>query len=164
MYNEFVKNITKESDPVRQKHYTTKKHWLVDFINIFWFILILFLFRQQIPYSADIIHTDLRICTFHPVSVSTFFIRNNGEITECILLCMFLCKGWLFQIYEYHCPDCFEADTEFLADTAGISVCGWYNGIQIWQQRTHHHSLWQLVYETEPGVHRWRISKPGSGR
>ena len=36
------------------------------------------------------IHTDLRICTFHPVSVSTFFIRNNGEITEYILLCMFL--------------------------------------------------------------------------
>ena len=26
MYNEFEKNITKESDPVRQKHYTTKKH------------------------------------------------------------------------------------------------------------------------------------------
>ena len=48
MYNEFVKNITKESDPVRQKHYTTKKHWLVDFINIFWLILKLFLFRQQI--------------------------------------------------------------------------------------------------------------------
>ena len=35
MYNEFAKNITKESDPVRQKHYTTKKHLLVDFINIF---------------------------------------------------------------------------------------------------------------------------------
>ena len=45
-----TQNITKESDPVRQKHYTTKKHWLVDFINIFWFILKLFLFRQQIPY------------------------------------------------------------------------------------------------------------------
>ena len=44
-----AKNITKESDPVRQKHYTTKKHWLVDFINIFWFILKLFLFQQQIP-------------------------------------------------------------------------------------------------------------------
>ena len=39
-----AQNITKESDPVRQKH------WLVDFINIFWFILKLFLFRQQIPY------------------------------------------------------------------------------------------------------------------
>ncbi len=26
MYNEFEKNITKESDPVRQNHYTTKKH------------------------------------------------------------------------------------------------------------------------------------------
>ena len=25
MYNEFDKNITKESDPVRQKHYATKK-------------------------------------------------------------------------------------------------------------------------------------------
>ena len=37
-----TQNITKESAPVRQKHYTTKKHWLVDFINIFWFILKLF--------------------------------------------------------------------------------------------------------------------------
>ena len=45
-----AQNITKESDPVRQKHYTTKKHWLVDFINIFWSILKLFLFRQQRPY------------------------------------------------------------------------------------------------------------------
>ena len=26
-------------------------------------------------------------------SVSAFFIRDNREITECILLCMFLCKG-----------------------------------------------------------------------
>ena len=26
MYNEFDQNITKESDPVRQKHYTMKKH------------------------------------------------------------------------------------------------------------------------------------------
>ena len=25
LYNEFNKNITKESDPVRQKHYTTEK-------------------------------------------------------------------------------------------------------------------------------------------
>ena len=25
MYNEFAYNITKESDPVRQKHYTTEK-------------------------------------------------------------------------------------------------------------------------------------------
>ena len=43
MYNEFAENITKESDSVRQKHYTTKKHWLVDFINIFWFIFETFL-------------------------------------------------------------------------------------------------------------------------
>ena len=26
MYNEFAYNITKENDPVRQKHYTTKSH------------------------------------------------------------------------------------------------------------------------------------------
>ena len=76
-----------------------------------------------------ILSTDLRIRTFHPVSVSAFFIRNNGEITECILLCMFLCKGWSFQIYEYYCQDCFEADTGFIADTACISVRGWYDGI-----------------------------------
>ena len=35
MYNEFDENITKESDPVRQKHYTTKRQELVDFIKIF---------------------------------------------------------------------------------------------------------------------------------
>ena len=49
-YLNLAQNITKESDPVQQKHYTTKKLWLVDFINIFWFILKLFLSRQQIPY------------------------------------------------------------------------------------------------------------------
>ena len=49
MYNEFAENITKESDPVRQKHYTTKRTWLVDFINIFPFILNLFLHLQRIP-------------------------------------------------------------------------------------------------------------------
>ena len=49
MYNEFAETITKESDPVRQKHYTTKKTWLVDFINIFLFILKLFLHLRQIP-------------------------------------------------------------------------------------------------------------------
>lgn len=35
MYNEFAKNITKESDPVRQTHYTTEYINLVDFINIY---------------------------------------------------------------------------------------------------------------------------------
>ena len=49
MYNEFDQNITKESDPVRQKHYTTKRHWLVDFINIFLLILKLFPRQPQIP-------------------------------------------------------------------------------------------------------------------
>ena len=43
-----LQNITKESDPVRQRHYTTKRLWLVDFTNIFWFILKLFLLQQQI--------------------------------------------------------------------------------------------------------------------
>ena len=85
--------------------------------------------KESDPVSADTIHIDIVIRTFHPVSVSAFFIRNNGEITECILLCMFLCKGWLFQIYEYHCQDYFEADTGFIADAACVSVCGWYDGI-----------------------------------
>ena len=49
MYNEFDQNITKESDPVRQRHYTTKRHWLVDFINIFLLILKLFPRQPQIP-------------------------------------------------------------------------------------------------------------------
>ena len=39
MYNELAKNITMESAPVRQTHYTTKIHQLVDFINIFQHIL-----------------------------------------------------------------------------------------------------------------------------
>ena len=38
-----LQNITKESDTLRQRHYTTKRLWLVDFTNIFWFILKLFL-------------------------------------------------------------------------------------------------------------------------
>ena len=63
------------------------------------------------------------------LQIPACFIWNNGEITECILLCMFLCKGWLFQIYEYHCQDYFEADTGFIADAACVSVCGWYDGI-----------------------------------
>ena len=93
--------------------------------------------KESDPVSADTIHIDIVIRTFHPVSVSSFFIQNNRKITECILLCMFLCKDWLFQIYEYHCPDCLETDTGFLADTAGISVCWWYDGIQIW------HKIWK---------------------
>ena len=48
--------------------------------------------KESDPVSADTIHIDIVIRTFHPVSISAFFIRNNGEITECILLCMFLYK------------------------------------------------------------------------
>ena len=48
--------------------------------------------KESDPVSADTIHIDIVIRTFHPVSVSSFFIQNNRKITECILLCMFLCK------------------------------------------------------------------------
>ena len=48
-----TQNITKESDPVRQKHYTTKKHWLVDFINIFWFILKLFRYCSRVSWTWE---------------------------------------------------------------------------------------------------------------
>ena len=61
--------------------------------------------KESDPVSADTIHIDIGIRTFHPVSVSAFFIRNNRKITECILLCMFLCKGWLFQ------TGCYEQKT-----------------------------------------------------
>ena len=53
MYNEFAENITKESDPVRQKHYTTKKHWLVDFINIFYLFWNFFCSNSRYPISAQ---------------------------------------------------------------------------------------------------------------
>ena len=36
MYNEFDQNITKESDPVRQTHYTTKIIFGVDFLENLW--------------------------------------------------------------------------------------------------------------------------------
>ena len=78
-YNEFTENITKESDPVQQKHYTTKKAWLVDVINIFWFILILFLFQRRYLISANIIHTDLRIRTFHIRFLYQHFLSGITE-------------------------------------------------------------------------------------
>ena len=40
--------------------------------------------KESDPVSADTIHIDIVIRTFHPVSISAFFIQNNGEITECI--------------------------------------------------------------------------------
>ena len=42
---------TKESDPVRQTHYTSKRTWLVDFINIFPSILKRFLPLPRRLYS-----------------------------------------------------------------------------------------------------------------
>ena len=42
---------------------------------------------------VDTIYTDFGIYTFHLVPISAFFIWNNRKITECILLCMFLCKS-----------------------------------------------------------------------
>ena len=48
MYNKLATTITKESDPVRQTHYTTKRTWLVDFIDIFLLILKLFPHLRQI--------------------------------------------------------------------------------------------------------------------
>ena len=123
MYNEFVKNITKENDPVRQKALYNEKTLIGRLHQYF----LIYFETFSVP-TADtlfllILSTDLRICTFHLVSVSAFFIRNNGEITACILLCMSLCKGRLFQVYEYYCQDCFEADTGFIADASYISVC-----------------------------------------
>ena len=41
--------------------------------------------KESDPVSADTIHIDIVIRTFHPVSVSSFFIQNNRKITECIL-------------------------------------------------------------------------------
>ena len=40
--------------------------------------------KESDPVSADTIHIDIVIRTFHPVSVSSFFIQNNRKITECI--------------------------------------------------------------------------------
>ena len=130
MYNEFGIKHYKGKWPCTAKTLYSEKT-LIGRLQQYFLIYFETFFCSDSRYLifADIIHTGLRIRTFHPVSISAFFIQNNGEITECILLCMFLCKGWLFQIYEYYCQDCFEADTGFIADAACISVRGWYDDI-----------------------------------
>ena len=47
-----------------------------------------------------------------------------------------------------------QTGTGSLHDPAGYT---WIS-----QQRFCHHPLWQLIYKTEPGIHRWWISKSGS--
>ena len=51
-----LKYITKESDPIRQIYYTTKRTWLVDFINIFIIIL------KPVP----CLQQNLYSCWFYP--------------------------------------------------------------------------------------------------
>ena len=50
MYNEFGIKYYKGKWTCTAKTLYSKKHWQADFSNIFWSILKLFLFRQQIPY------------------------------------------------------------------------------------------------------------------
>ena len=47
-----LKNITKESNPIRQTYYTTKRAWLVNFINIFMHTLKPVLYLRQSLYSC----------------------------------------------------------------------------------------------------------------
>ena len=129
MYNEFDPKHYKGKWPCTTKTLYNEKTLIGRLHQYF----LIYFETFSVP-TADtlfllILSTDLRIRTFHLVSVSAFFIRNNGEITACILLCMSLCKGRLFQVYEYYCQDCFEADTGFIADASYISVCRWYDGI-----------------------------------
>ena len=70
MYNEFATIHYKGSASVRQTYYTTKRTWLVDFINIFTFILKLFLhllprlcFYWCYPYSLWSLHIPSAFCT-----------------------------------------------------------------------------------------------------
>ena len=70
MYNEFATIHYKGSASVRQTYYTTKRTWLVDFINIFTFILKLFLhlpprlcFCWCYPYSLWNLHIPSAFCT-----------------------------------------------------------------------------------------------------
>ena len=75
-----IQNITKESAPVRQKHYTTKKHWLVDFINIFWFILKLFVTVQTADTLFLLILSILTLESAH--SIRFLYQHFLSGITE----------------------------------------------------------------------------------
>ena len=89
-----TQNITKESDPVRQKHYTTKKQLIGRLHQYF----LIYFETFSVPTVDTLFLLILSILTLesaHSIRFlyQHFFIWNNGEITECILLCMFLCKG-----------------------------------------------------------------------
>lgn len=59
---------------------------------------------------GDTIHMNFEILLFHLVSISSFFIPNNKEITEHI------CNNH-FQIYKYHCPDCTKTYNRLIVNT-----------------------------------------------
>ena len=83
MYNEFDQNITKESDPVRQKHCTTKKHWLVGFTGIFLLILKLFLHQRPIPcfcWYFPYWHWNLHIPSDSCIGIFSLLLQENRSM------------------------------------------------------------------------------------
>ena len=61
--------------------------------------------------SAGIIYPSYGISGFYPLPVQAFFIWDNKEITQRILLCLFLCKSRFFRFYECNRSNCFKFDT-----------------------------------------------------
>ena len=127
-----TKNITKESAPVRQRHYTTKTHWLVDLINIFQLILKLFHSNRRYIIFADTFHSCIGVGSFNKIPVPAFSCRDNRKIFKYLLSCLLLCKSWLFKIYECNIRNCTAPDSRPVEITACISLYRWYHDLQIW--------------------------------
>ena len=99
-----TQNITKESDPVRQRHYTTKRLWLVNFTNIFWFILKLFV-TVHTPLSREVFwheyakiprHTSQNsIAAGNLEWILAMLLRTEWTVTETLRN--------LYKFSHYHC-------------------------------------------------------------
>ena len=79
---DLLQNIKKESDPVRQTHYTTKRHWLVDFINIFSIFWNFFIVKCWNIVPTYTLYTGFGISSFHSFFVSTLFIWHYQKVED----------------------------------------------------------------------------------
>ena len=130
MYNEFDPKHYKGKWPCTTKTLYNEKTLIGRLHQYF----LIYFETFSVPTADTLFLLILSILTLESTHSIRFLYQHflsgiTEKITECILLCMFLCNGWLFLIYEYYCQDCFEADTGFIADATCISVCGWYDGI-----------------------------------
>ena len=48
------------------------------------------------------INTNIGICKFHSIFISALFVCDYHKIPQYPSPRMFLCKSWLFPLYEYH--------------------------------------------------------------